>query len=79
MMRTCFFCHKPLPIEQRGTVFCSVRCQELEAQLQASSSGRTLPSRPAPDDAAPFGSLRPDPKRPSGPLTPAESHPRGSR
>jgi len=79
MVRTCFFCRKPLPIEQRGTVFCSVRCQELEAQLQAAASGAPQPGRAASARSAPIGALRANPERPAGRLTPAEPHPRESR
>ena len=48
MGRLCFWCHKPLPIEQRATVFCSRRCQELEAQMrarrQAADTGAATPA-----------------------------------
>jgi hypothetical protein len=94
MVRTCFFCHKPLPLEQRGTVFCSVRCQELEAQLQAATpdlprSDRTASDRTVSDRAeselaksnriVPSASARPRPQGPSGRPAPAEPHPRGPR
>ena len=44
MERRCFFCHKPLPVELRATVFCSERCQDLERQLRAAPSPLRSPS-----------------------------------
>ncbi len=59
MIRECFFCHKPLSIEQRMTVFCSLRCQTLASQLEQGG-----PRRPeVPGHGAPPGKgvLRPLP------------------
>lgn len=42
MYRTCFFCHRPLTVRQRASVFCSLRCQALYARL----AGRAAPEGP---------------------------------
>jgi hypothetical protein len=61
MTRECFFCHKPLSIEQRDTVFCSLRCQTLASQMEQGgprplgTSGRNAPLGKGP--------LRPPPGR----------------
>lgn len=58
MTRECFFCHRPLSIEQRTTVFCSLRCQTLASQLEAGGP-RGAPRRHAPRGK---GALRPPPE-----------------
>ncbi len=55
MNRTCFLCRKPLPVEQRATVFCSVRCQERYERLERDGQPR-LPrdgASPRPEPPAP--------------------------
>ncbi len=49
MIRTCFVCGKPLPIEKRATVYCSLRCQELDARLRPVAAPR--PPKPQPGNA----------------------------
>ena len=34
MKRECYFCGKKLKIEQRASMFCSLRCQELYRTLR---------------------------------------------
>lgn len=69
MLRECFFCHKPLSIQQRTTVFCSLRCQTLARQMEQDSPRRLgVPGQRAPLGK---GALRPPaglgrtPRRPS--------------
>lgn len=49
MVRQCFVCKKPLPVEKRATVYCSLRCQELDRQLRHAPV--TEPTKPRPGDA----------------------------
>ncbi|MBI3993262.1 MAG: DUF2116 family Zn-ribbon domain-containing protein [Candidatus Lambdaproteobacteria bacterium] len=47
MNRHCFLCNKPLPVEQRTTVFCSARCEERYRLLQAAAPASPPTARPA--------------------------------
>ena len=59
MARECYFCHKPLSIEQRTTVFCSLRCQTLASQLEG--GGPPQHGAPGRDATLGKGPLRPPP------------------
>ena len=50
MNRDCYFCGKKLKIEQRASMFCSLRCQELHRTLRERplQEKDTLPPRNSP-------------------------------
>ncbi|MBI4082082.1 MAG: hypothetical protein HY423_05670 [Candidatus Lambdaproteobacteria bacterium] len=73
MTRTCFQCNKPLPIERRHSVFCSLRCEQLHTHLggaapSAPGSAADAPpdamAAPAPGSAPPLTVASPVPPRP---------------
>ncbi|MCZ6843054.1 MAG: DUF2116 family Zn-ribbon domain-containing protein [SAR324 cluster bacterium] len=48
MSRHCFFCRKPLGIEKRAEMFCSLRCRELYGKLRREAPRRKLSEAPRP-------------------------------
>ena len=46
MKRKCYFCGKKLKIEQRASMFCGLRCQELYRTLRERPPGENSPLPP---------------------------------
>ena len=44
MKRECYFCGKKLKIEQRASMFCGLRCQELYRTLRERPPGEDTPA-----------------------------------